>query len=816
MRKILTLVALLSLAVSCEKPFTFSQPLSVQSEKIELEAGEGSTPVIVYANGDWTATLTEGSSWARLESTSGSGLGQVKFLYNANEGLARRAVIQISSADLTRTVAMVQKAGIGDIELSFVTAVAELPRNAASGTIPIVTNLPDSELAVCKVEALTEEGMPVDWLSGLAIRDGGVSMNVSALDGSERVAVLTLSYTDALDKAYTSTLKLTQKDQAPYLSFSQEIIDSKYSSLAASVRLPFTSNLLPYLDAMVEAASSSAPWVNIGLAEDGSSAFLVNLEENETTAERSATLTFPFTDAAGVTAPFTYILTQKGKVQRFSFDQLKALVSGDSYLFDGDGVLEGVAISDRDALNLETAHNTDASTLDGSLNARTAYIQSAEGTSGFRLVFSTAEDNTLQKGDNVLLDLNGTTLRKEVDPERYTIEGLTAAAISVVGKEEPVVREMQLSSLADTDLYTLVKITGLEMSFKHGAYTNCHDGYSLVVNALNPAGKKTNESGGSGSPQKFDTTPCSMFDASGAEINLLINNAVNWRRYGNGVPQGTCSVTGILVHTDLKRWARNGNMGRYQLRPMEESDIVPTGDRFSKEILSWHKGWDDTQINGAAAIAAGLEGEGSITSNMEGKASIQTAVNFNSLTNYNASPAMDGYYKGQVSNGALAFKKTGGYFWASDDPTDMDAAPWFCLNFSTAGLSGSNLMLVWSAAQGSSRGATDDIQGPTQYRVEYSTDGSSFTAIDHIYAMHPVVSWSSAVVGGFSVPGLHQYVTALPASLLGQEHVWVRIRAASNVSLDNDFKNPEGGTIKNYSNTLYTMVRFGELTVLYN
>lgn len=816
MRKILTLVALLSLAVCCEKPFEFSQPLSVQSEKIELEAAEGSTPVVVYANGDWTAALTEGSDWAQLENTSGSGLGQVKFLYGANEGLARKAVIQISSAGLARHITMVQKAGMGDVELAFATAVAELPRNAASGSLPFTTNLPASELASCKVEALTEEGTPVDWLSGLAIRQGAVDMNVSALSGSDRVAVLTLSYTDALDKAYTSTLKLTQKDQPPFLSFSQEIEGSKFSSLAATVRLPFTSNLLPYLDAMAKAASSSASWVSISPEADGSSAFLVDIQENETAFERAATLTFPFIDASGASAPFTFILTQKGTVQQFSFAQLKALVSSESYVFDGDGTLEGVAISDKGAPNLETAPNKDAATLDGTLNARTAYIQSADGTSGFRLVFPSAEDNTLHKGDKVLLDLNGTTIRKETDPERYTIEGLTSATVSVIGNESPVVREMKLSALSDTDIYTLVKISGLEMSFKHGAYTNCHDGYSLAASALNPAGKKTNESGGSSSPQKFDTTPCSMFDASGAEINLLINNAVTWRRYGNGVPQGTCSVTGILVHTDLKRWARNGYLGRYQLRPMEEGDIAPTGERFSKEIISWHKGWGSTQINGADAIAAGLSGEGGITSNMEGKASIQTAVNFNSLTNYNASPASDGYYKGQVSNGALAFRKTGGYFWASDNPSDQEAAPWFCLDFSTAGLSGSNLMLVWSAAQGSTRGATDDIQGPTQYRVEYSTDGTSYTAIDHIYAMHPIVSWSSAVAGAFSVPGLHQYVTQLPASLLGQAHVWVRIRAASNVSLDNDYLTPEGGTIKKYSNSLYTMVRFGELTVLYN
>lgn len=814
MRKFLTLSVLLALAVSCEKKFQFSQPLSLQSDKVELEAEEGTTPVIVYANDAWTASLVEGGEWARLENTSGKGLGQVRFSYDKNDGLARKAVIEIGSAGETRRVSMVQKAGFGDIQLRFTEAIAELPRDAASGALPFLTNLPADECAKLQVTALTEEGTPVNWLSGLSIGEGAVVMQVSALEGVERVAVLTLTYKDALDKAYEATVKLTQKDQSPYLAFSSEVIEKPFSSLAASVSLPFTTNLLPYLKDIVRNASSSQPWARISLAATGVLAMVVDLDENTASSERSATLSFPFTDAGGRTATFTYLLTQKGLTPHYSFSDLKAMVTADSYFFSADGAIEGVVISDMDSSNMETAPNTDAATLDGTLNGRTGYIQSPDGTSGFRIVFSTRADNILHKGDRVTVDLHGTTIRKESNPERYTIEGITSAAFSISGNGQPVVREKTLAALTDSDVYTLVKVPGLEMSFKQGAYTNCHDGYSLAVSTLNPAGMKTNESGGSGSPQKFDTTPCSMFDAQGNEIKLLINNAVTWRRYGNGVPQGTCSVTGIVVHTDLKRWARNGWLGRYQLRPMEESDIASTGERFSHEIVSWRKGWSDTQLKGADAISAGLKGEGSIISNMESLVTIQTAVAFDALTNYNGST--DGYYKGQVKNAALSFVKKGGYYWASDDITNLDDAPWFGLKFSTAGLTGSNLVFIWSAVQGSASGSNNDFQGPTQYKVEYSTDGTHFTAIDHIYAMNPVVCWNGNVIGGFSVPGMHQYVTALPASLLGQENVWVRVRAASAVSLDNDFLTPEGGTIKNYSTSLSPVVRFGELSVQYN
>lgn len=814
MKKILTISLFIALAVSCEKKFEFSQPLSLQSDKVELDAEEGSTPVIVYANDSWTASLVEGGAWGRIENTSGTGLGQVKFFYGSNEGLARKAVIEITSKGEVRSVTLVQKAGFGDVELSFATAVADLPRNAAAGAMPFKTNLPASEYSNFRVSALSEEGTQVDWLSGLTVNDGSVAMTVSALEGTERVAVVTLAYTDALDKEYSSSVKLTQKDQSPFLAFSTEVIDKNYSSLAASVSLPFTTNLVPYLGAVAKAATSSQPWAKISLPTGDVNAFVVELEENTGLAPRTATLTFPFTDGGNTTASFSYLLTQKGYTPHYGFDEVKAMVTGDSYYFDADGAIEGVVISDMDSPNMETAPNTDAATLDGTLNKRTGYIQSQDGKSGFRILFATGSDNILHKGDKVTLDLNGTTIKKESEPLRYTIEGVTSDAIAVDGNTDPVVREMTLSALTDSDVYTLVKVTGLEMSFKHGSYTNCHDGYSLAVSALNPAGMKINESGGSGSPQKFDTTPCSMIDATGREINLLINNAVPWRRYGNGVPQGTCSVAGILVHTDIKRWARNGWLGRYQLRPMEESDIIPTGERFSHEIVSWHKGWGDTQLKGAEAIASGLSGDGSIISNMESLVTIQTSVGFDALTNYNGST--DGYYKGQVKNAALSFVKQGGYYWASDNIDNPNDAPWFGLKFSTAGLSGSNLVFVWSAVQGSASGSKNDFLGPTQYKVEYSTDGTSFTAIDHIYAMHPVVCWNGNVVGGFSVPGMHQYVTALPTSLLGKDNVWVRVRAASNVSLDEDFVTPEGGTIKKLDSSFTPMVRFGELTVQYN
>ena len=265
----------------------------------------------------------------------------------------------------------------------------------------------------------------------------------------------------------------------------------------------------------------------------------MELEENTTSSTRIATLTFPFTDAAGVKAPFTYILTQKGVTPRLSFSDVKALVTGSRYEFLDDGAIEGIVISDSDDPNRESNPNKSPGEIDRTLNSRTLYIQAEDGTEGFRLHLAEGQSLEFHRGDRITLDLNGLTVLKETEPLRYTIEGVSIGNVSFGEKAEVVVRTKTIPELTDSDLYTLVKIKDLEMSFKWGAYTNCHDGYSFGVTALNPSGVAVNPSGSSSSPQKFDSTPCSMFDAAG--------NVVDWRLQGGPPRPAARERPGIRV-----------------------------------------------------------------------------------------------------------------------------------------------------------------------------------------------------------------------------------------------------------------------------
>lgn len=90
---------------------------------------------------------------------------------------------------------------------------------------------------------------------------------------------------------------------------------------------------------------------------------------------------------------------------------------------------EGIVISDKDNANVETTPNTARNATDYTVNAKTAYVQMLDGSYGYRLQFDAADDNTLKRYSQVKISLNGVTLTKEADPERYTLSGLTAANI---------------------------------------------------------------------------------------------------------------------------------------------------------------------------------------------------------------------------------------------------------------------------------------------------------------------------------------------------------------------------------------------------
>ena len=108
MKKVILIITSILLLASCDKPYQLDLPLSVAQRKISLTKDAGSTHILVYADGDWTASFTEPVSWASLNKVSGYGNNDLVFTYSANFGIARRVGIVLAKDELRDTVVLTQ------------------------------------------------------------------------------------------------------------------------------------------------------------------------------------------------------------------------------------------------------------------------------------------------------------------------------------------------------------------------------------------------------------------------------------------------------------------------------------------------------------------------------------------------------------------------------------------------------------------------------------------------------------------------------------------------------------------------------------
>jgi hypothetical protein len=258
-------------------------------------------------------------------------------------------------------------------------------------------------------------------------------------------------------------------------------------------------------------------------------------------------------------------ITQADKDDEFgrevSFADVRALATAEGTAVDEDILIEGIVVSDFHSKNMEANPSVSYDKVDVTVNDCTAYLESPDGRYGFRLRFDTPEDNVLARGTRLSLSLSGTVLTREENPERYTISSLVGENMveSAAGEAIPV-KQRRISELTDDDVYTFVSLENTEFLFKEGSYANVYENYSLSsdVNASQ-----------TGNNNRMDGWASLLMDDAGNSIYAPVNMLCLWRRSGQGVPQGTGTTHGIVVHNELPRY---GNVGRYQIRVLDESN----------------------------------------------------------------------------------------------------------------------------------------------------------------------------------------------------------------------------------------------------
>ena len=126
---------------SCDKPYELDLPLAVTNHNLTLQKTAGSTHILIYADGPWTAGFTHQADWASLNKLSGEGNHDIVLSYSANYGVSRMIGIVLTKGELRDTIKVTQKGNITEGSLTFENAAVSLLKSSADISSTISTNI---------------------------------------------------------------------------------------------------------------------------------------------------------------------------------------------------------------------------------------------------------------------------------------------------------------------------------------------------------------------------------------------------------------------------------------------------------------------------------------------------------------------------------------------------------------------------------------------------------------------------------------------------------------------------------------------------
>lgn len=734
LRKCLAAMTLASalFAASCQKetesPTTMT--LAVNDNTINLEPKSGKEHVLVYAKGQWNADFKEAVEWAAIEEGSGTGNGEFILTYKKNPDILRRAEILLTAAgvDKTITITVNQEGEKGTPKLAFAENEKSYIAWEVKDAIAVESNINQS---LIKAES------SVEWIGSLELKDGQLSFTVAEnTTGEARKGTLTVSYTDIDESVYRAVAEITQGAEPGHLALNET--EMAIEAFAGTKTAPWDCVLgtfMPELASSMTYEGSQKDWISNVATTVESLSF--DVTDNDTKEARTAVIKVELA-SKGIAVELK--VTQGIKTRQYSFGELRAVLpSAGEQAFEGD-FFEGVIVADAGQKNMETNPMTSATSYDDNESAITNYVQSLDGKYGMRLKFATAADNTLKKGDKVKISLAGATLVREDNPVRYTLRGVSANTVTVEENVQLTARQKTISELTDEDVYTWTTLKDVEIAFSYGSYNNIRTSWlGFDANVANR--------------QNLDYRI--LMDSSHSTINMLVNSDVEWYMTDNGVPQGSGDISGVIVSTTTSYHDAN-LLGKYQIRPLELSDIVLGDTGFSEKLVEWFS-VDTPKATLSGNIFSATLGDGK----MEG-------VNPNQTTSYLN-------FTGKNEN-AKAFRYDG-VWWDTATGKAGDTVKW---TFSTSSCSGKKLVFVFNAVLGK---LTEDKYGqaPVNWNVEYSLNGTDYVLIKKIF-IRPLPKKSTDLT--VLPSAADEYCIELPLEVSGQENVTIRLSASDDTTID--------------------------------
>ena len=583
---------------------------------------------------------------------------------------------------------------------------------------------------------------------------------------------------------------------------------------AGTASFPILTNIQKEdLNISYDYISGQSGWISAPSWNEENIVFETAASSSESVSAAVVTLSFP--DGWGEKLQTALRITRSGTSGSFgeitSFADVRAMATEKGFYIEDDVVIEGMIISNCDSPNMELNPSVEYNVVDTQENARTAYVQSLDGNYGFRMKFDAAEDNVLMSGSQMKISLKGAVITKELDPERYTISSLESANMigGLYGQPVPQ-KTMTISSLTQEDVYTYVTLEDTEFVNKNGSYTNVREDYALP----SPFNQSI-------VVVPMDGWASLLMDAEGKGIYAMVNMMCPWRRTGEAVPQGSGSVSGIIVHHENPRY---GDMGHYQIRVLDESGFSMDEDASAYETLVE---WSGADIGDKATYLNPVQNNTGTTAKMymENPLSTVASGTIRSVQSYDKLTT-DG--NGTVSKASIGLQvKLEGWY----DKVDGQMVPTKGMRaeFSTEDLTPDQSVVAYISfcASGIVTDPSTFKNYPLHWCMEWSTDGEQYSVVppsvatgkDYVHAR--TSPWEPGYVGSvkyltsaYTGMGFTDHIFALPSDVIGKSKVYVRFRpydtymASLPIEWEKDIETSMISTSTSYDND----IRFAHMT----
>lgn len=469
-------------------------------------------------------------------------------------------------------------------------------------------------------------------------------------------------------------------------------------------------------------------------------------------------------------------------------------VQGRKVILKGVPRFEAVVVSDVMSENNALNPNLSYKDVDLNVNGRTAYVQEPDGSRGLKIVFDSQEYNDLYRYDRVVLDLNGGYLSADPVTGALTVSRLTPLCIvsRTMGTEADIpVKEKLISELTDADIYTMVTLKDMEFAFKDGAIVNIKENYGQYVDKYHREYKKEIN-------YRMDGALAMMKDSHGSAIGMAVNTLCEWRREGDGVPQGSGKLKGVIVDEKMRRY---GNMtGRYIIRPLERGDIMIDSkkksaawtmlagcirDEFGGKYVDFEKAGSVEKAQTGDRVCGDVGGKSYLWT--DSGAAVSATSDWNNLTSAR---------QGAAWNGAILFNCMSKDWYQWDNMGMVEGTNSIFFEFSSKKIKpGQSMQLNFEITAGDVN-MTNSWGFPARWKVQYSVDGGDFKTLkeactgEEDFSLRPLPCWCKKVKTDrhdknfntqydFSL-GTQGHVFNIPDEAVGKESVLIRITPVDN------------------------------------